>query len=91
MVKSIARTAGCQIMGSAMRLSSLVPLRARIELRSLQYHREFWSASSAAATPCTAVPTRLVLMKVNLRLEKKGGWDSRCTRANRGDGGEGME
>mmetsp|Transcript_56474 Transcript_56474/g.156141 ORF Transcript_56474/g.156141 Transcript_56474/m.156141 type:complete len:201 (-) Transcript_56474:527-1129(-) len=59
------------MIGSATISGSLVPLRARIEPRSLAYHSEFWNASSAAATPCTAVPTREVLMKVNMWLRPR--------------------
>mmetsp|Transcript_51535 Transcript_51535/g.102199 ORF Transcript_51535/g.102199 Transcript_51535/m.102199 type:complete len:313 (-) Transcript_51535:244-1182(-) len=66
MVKSMPRTDGWWMMGSARSSGSLVPLRARIEVRSRAYHSEFCKAHSAAACPCTAVPTREVLMKVNM-------------------------
>mmetsp|Transcript_41528 Transcript_41528/g.103228 ORF Transcript_41528/g.103228 Transcript_41528/m.103228 type:complete len:211 (-) Transcript_41528:652-1284(-) len=70
-VSSIVRTDGCQMIGSATWSGSLVPLSARIDRRSLVYHREFWKANSAAATPCTAVPRRDVLMKVNMWLSPR--------------------
>ena len=44
-VSSIVRTAGCQMIGSAAASGSLVPERARMDLRSLQYHSEFWKAA----------------------------------------------
>ena len=37
----------------------------------LAYQSEFWKASSAAATPCTAVPTREVLINVNMWLSPR--------------------
>mmetsp|Transcript_27847 Transcript_27847/g.65777 ORF Transcript_27847/g.65777 Transcript_27847/m.65777 type:complete len:214 (+) Transcript_27847:812-1453(+) len=70
-VRSIVRTEGCQMIGSAAASGTLVPESARIDFRSLAYHSEFWKAASAAATPCTAVPTREVLMKVNMWLRPR--------------------
>ena len=62
----MVRTAGWWMIGSAISSGSFAPDSARMDLRSLQYQRLFWKAFSAAATPWTAVPTRLVLMKVNM-------------------------
>ena len=52
---------------------SLLPERERIERRSFAYQSEFWKASSAAAMPCTAVPSREVLMKVNMWFKPRLG------------------
>ena len=64
-------TEGWWMMPSATLSGSLAPESARIDLRSLAYCRQFWNCSSAAATPCTAVPTRDVLMKVNMWLRPR--------------------
>mmetsp|Transcript_22945 Transcript_22945/g.58374 ORF Transcript_22945/g.58374 Transcript_22945/m.58374 type:complete len:201 (+) Transcript_22945:1045-1647(+) len=69
--RSIDRTDGWWMIASATASGSLVPERARMLRRSLAYQSEFWNASSAAATPCTAVPTRDVLMKVNMWLRPR--------------------
>ena len=58
-------------MASAACSGSFAPASERIERRSFAYQSEFWKASSAAATPCTAVPTRLVLMNVNMWLRPR--------------------
>mmetsp|Transcript_25623 Transcript_25623/g.55387 ORF Transcript_25623/g.55387 Transcript_25623/m.55387 type:complete len:228 (-) Transcript_25623:444-1127(-) len=67
----MVRTEGWWMMASATASGSLAPESARMDLRSLQYQSECWKASSAAATPCTAVPTREVLMKVNMWLRPR--------------------
>mmetsp|Transcript_41631 Transcript_41631/g.93940 ORF Transcript_41631/g.93940 Transcript_41631/m.93940 type:complete len:226 (+) Transcript_41631:780-1457(+) len=66
MNKSMCRTWGWWMMGSAILSGSLAPPTPRMLMRSLAYHRLFWKATSAAATPCRAVPTLEVLMKVNM-------------------------
>ena len=59
------------MVSMAIASGTLTPESARMDLRSLAYHREFWKAASAAATPWTAVPTREVLMKVNMWLRPR--------------------
>mmetsp|Transcript_28950 Transcript_28950/g.68342 ORF Transcript_28950/g.68342 Transcript_28950/m.68342 type:complete len:241 (+) Transcript_28950:639-1361(+) len=65
-VSSIRRTSGCTMIGSAGPLGFLTPDSERMARRSLAYQRAFWYEFSAAATPCTAVPRRDVLMNVNM-------------------------
>mmetsp|Transcript_25265 Transcript_25265/g.84081 ORF Transcript_25265/g.84081 Transcript_25265/m.84081 type:complete len:392 (-) Transcript_25265:160-1335(-) len=72
-VSSIVRTDGWWMIASATWSGSLLPERERIERRSFAYQSEFWKASSAAAMPCTAVPSREVLMKVNMWFKPRLG------------------
>mmetsp|Transcript_2828 Transcript_2828/g.10007 ORF Transcript_2828/g.10007 Transcript_2828/m.10007 type:complete len:323 (-) Transcript_2828:424-1392(-) len=65
-VSSMRRTSGCTMMGSAGPDGFFLPVSERMARRSLAYHSAFWKDSSAAATPCTAVPRREVLMNVNM-------------------------
>mmetsp|Transcript_53858 Transcript_53858/g.117147 ORF Transcript_53858/g.117147 Transcript_53858/m.117147 type:complete len:225 (-) Transcript_53858:658-1332(-) len=68
MKRSMRRTSGCTMSGSAGLLGSLVPDKDRIDPRSLVYGSAPWMASSLWHNPWRAVPRRAVFMKVNICL-----------------------